>query len=68
MLDGGSLVGNESAKVLSSILSRTSTSSLLFTGLPSGSRLLPGCSSFLWAAEKELERSLAEVRERTKAR
>jgi hypothetical protein len=68
MLDGGSLVGNESAKVLSSAFSRTSTSSFLFTGRPSGSRLLPGCSSSLWAGVKDVERSLANVRERTKAR
>src|SRR5689334_19476616 len=46
MLEGGSLVGNESASVLSSILSRTS---FLFSGSPgrsSGSRRLPVLSQF----------------------
>jgi hypothetical protein len=44
MLDGGSLVGNESARVLSSILSRIAFLSSSFTGRSSGSRRRPGSS------------------------
>ena len=44
MVEGGSLVGNESANVLSIIFSRTCRSSLLSMGRYSGSRLLPWCS------------------------
>ncbi len=44
IVDGGSLVGNESAKVLSSILSRRSCLSSFGTGRSSGSRRLPLCS------------------------
>ena len=44
MVEGGSLVGNESARVLSSIFSRTCSWFVLSTVRSSGSRRLPRCS------------------------